>query len=140
MRVRTTRIARTGGRYRWKEGAFAIVQSGKGWRNYRWVTAQITAVGCGGNYWRLGILRPGVGDADFISRIVAAIGVVSQPGLRVRATRIARTGGRYCWKEGALRNCPVPVNVGATTVGLQPRSPLLAVVEITGASVSCVQV
>ncbi|MCB9332802.1 MAG: hypothetical protein H6574_17150 [Lewinellaceae bacterium] len=102
MRVGTTCVARTGGRYRWKEGPFTVVQSGKCWRNYRWVAAQITAVGRGGNYRRLGILRPGVGDADFISRVAAAIGVIGKPGLRVRATRVARAGGRYRWEEGAF--------------------------------------
>ena len=33
-----------------------------------------------------------------------------------------------------------PVKVGATTVGLQPSEPLVAVVEITGAARSTVQV
>src|SRR5690606_41484192 len=64
--------------------------------------------------------------------VAVQVGVELQPSLL--GPSVATAGVK------APSQLSIPVNSGATTVGLQPRSSLLAVVLITGSSVTCIHV
>ncbi len=138
--INTARVGRSFDGNSRGEYTFAVVQSGEDRSNNRRVASQIIAFSRGRDHGLFVVNRPGVGDANRNRGIETGIGIVSRPGLGVSTAGVGRTCGGNNRREYTFAVIQSGEDRSYNRRVATKIIAVLAVVEITGISLSTVQV